>query len=120
MSGRPINKRQIKVYQAARAKGKTQKTAAAMAGISERSGRRIEKGEFQDNHSQKRSWRTHPDAFAEVWSIEIVPILRKDPYISAGTLFKHLQQEHPGQFADSQLRTFQRRVSQWKTTYAAR
>ncbi len=118
VSGRPINKRQIQVYKAARVNGKTQKTAAAMAGISERSGRRIEKGEYQRSHSRERSWRTHPDAFADVWSLEVVPLLREDPQVSAGMLFKHLQQEHPGRFADGQLRTFQRRVSQWKTTFS--
>jgi len=118
MSGRPINSKQIQLYKSARASGKTQKTAAAIAGISERSGRRIEKGEFRCNHNDRRAWRTHPDAFAAVWQPEVVPILEQNPKVSAGNLFKHLQREHPGEFADNKLRTFQRRVSQWKSEHA--
>jgi len=114
VSGKPINSEQIKVYKAARNNGKIQKTAAAMAGISERSGRRIEKGELRSGGSQKRYWRTHPDFFAGVWEREIVPLLIENPKLKAIALFKYLQKEYPGQYADSKLRTFQRRVSQWK------
>ena len=118
MSGKPINFEQIKVFKAARNNGKTQKTAAAMAGISERSGRRIEKGEFRLGGNRKRYWRTHPDSFAGVWGREIVPLLTKNPKLKAIALFKYLQKKYPGQYADSKLRTFQRRVSQWKDLHA--
>jgi hypothetical protein len=114
VSGKPINAEQIKVYKAARSNGKIQKTAAAIAGISERSGRRVEKGEIRLGGERKRYWRTHPDFFAEVWSCEIVPLLKENPDLKAIALFKYLQKKHPGQYADSKLRTFQRRVSQWK------
>lgn len=117
MSGKPINFEQIKVYKAARNEGKTQRTAAAMAGISERSGRRIEKGEFRSRVDRKRYWRTHPDFFAGVWRREIVPLLNENPGLKAVVLFKYLQNEYPGQYADSKLRTFQRRVSQWKALH---
>jgi len=114
VSGKPINYEQIKVYKSARNNGKTQKTAAAMAGISERSGRRIEKDELQSGGNQKRYWRTHPDFFLEVWEHTIVPLLKENPSLKAVALFKYLQKEFPGQYADSKLRTFQRRVRQWK------
>ena len=114
MSGKPINFEQIRVYKLARNNGKTQKTAAAMAGISERSGRRIEKGELQSGVNRTRYWRTHPDYFAGVWGNEIVPLLTENPKLKAVALFKYLQKEFPGQYADNKLRTFQRRVRQWK------
>ena len=117
MSGRPINCMQIKVYKTARNNGKTQKTAAAMAGISERSGRRIEKGEYPAAGNRKRYWRTHPDSFAEVWEQEIIPLLEENPKLKAVALFKYLQKKYPGRYADSKLRTFQRRVSQWKANH---
>jgi len=88
VSGKPINCEQIKVYKAARDNGKTQKTAAAMAGISERSGRRIEKGKFRSRVIRKRYWRTHPDYFAGVWELEIVPLLTENPKWKAVSLFK--------------------------------
>ncbi len=120
MSGKPINYEQIKVYKSARNNGKTQKTAAAMAGISERSGRRIEKGELLSGVNRKRYWRTHPDFFEEVWGHAIVPLLEENPGLKAVALFKYLQKEFPGQYADTKLRTFQRRVRQWKDKQARR
>jgi hypothetical protein len=114
VSGKPINSAQIKVYNAERSKGKIQKTAAAIAGISERSGRRIEKGELHPGGNQKRAWRTHPDFFAGVWEIEIVPLLMDNSTLKATALFKYLQKKYPGQYEAGKLRTFQRRVSRWK------
>ena len=58
MSGAPINSEQVKLYMKTRTEGKTQVTAAAKAGISERSGRRAEKGELQPGGKKKRYWRT--------------------------------------------------------------
>jgi len=100
-----------------RTKGKTQATAAAKAGMSERSGRRAEKGELQPGRRRKRHWRTRTDPFANVWESEIVTQLRKNPQLTPITLFEQLQKEHPGEYQDSKLRTFQRRVSKWKALY---
>ncbi len=111
MSGRPINQVQVKIYMEARRAGKTQKTAAAMAGISERSGRRIERGELP---RVRRYWRTHPDAFADVWDEDVVPLLERDGSLKATFLFRMLQRRYPGRFPDSKLRTFQRRVKAWR------
>jgi len=117
VSGKPINSEQVKVYMKTRKEGKTQVTAAAKAGISERSGRRAEKGELQPGGKRERYWRTRPDPFAEVWESEIVPLLKKTPQLTPTTLFEELQKEHPGEHQDSKLRTFQRRVSKWKALY---
>jgi len=102
-----------------RKKGKTQVTAAAKSGISERSGRRIEKKKLQAKGRRKRDWRTRKDPFAEVWEKEIVPLLKKTPRLTPITLFENLQKSHPGKYPDSKLRTFQRRVSKWKALHGA-
>jgi hypothetical protein len=114
VTGKQINSEQIKLYTAERSRGRIQRTAAAIAGISERSGRRIEKGELQPGGCHKRYWRTHPDFFADVWETEIVPLLTKDSTLKAISLFKYLQKKYPGRYSDGKLRTFQRRVSRWK------
>jgi len=36
--------------------------------------------------------------------------------LEAKTLFEALQREHPGEFADGQLRTLQRRIKRWRAT----
>ncbi len=117
MSGKAINSEQVRVYMQTRKYGKKQVTAAAKAGISERSGRRIEKGNLQPGNKRKCYWRTRVDPFADVWDSEILPLLEKNHKLTPITLFEKLQKDHPGKYQDSKLRTFQRRVSEWKALY---
>jgi hypothetical protein len=70
VSGKPINSERVKLYMQGRKLGKNQATAAAKSGMSERSGRRIEKGELQSGCNRKRYWRTRQDPFAEIWELE--------------------------------------------------
>jgi hypothetical protein len=60
-----------------------------------------------------RSWRTRPDPFAAVWE-EICTWLTTTPERTTKSVFMELQQRYPGQFPDSQLRTLQRRVKEWR------
>lgn len=62
------------------------------------------------------TWSTHDDAFADVWP-EAVSFLANNTGIEAKTLFEHLRKLYPGRFAHRQLRTFQRRVKDWKLLY---
>jgi len=98
-----------------RQQGKSQETAAAKAAISERSGRRIEKGE---RHSVpgERHWRTREDPLEAIWENELVPLLEKEPQLTGLTLWEYLEDEHAGQFPYKVLRTLQRRVKHWKAT----
>ena len=47
--------------------GKTQQTAAAMAGMSERSARKWQCGPLPSETRTERRWRTRPDPFDGVW-----------------------------------------------------
>ena len=67
----------------------------------------------KNKYRGERWWRTRPDDFAEVWS-EVVRQLERTPDLQARALFLILQRCYPGQFKDGQLRTFQRRVRQWR------
>lgn len=102
-----------------RNKGNLQVTAAAKAGISERSGRRIEQGGITPGVKAKRNWRTRKDPFAGVWESEIVPMLEENDDFQPLTLFEHLNMKYPGKYPQSNLRTFQRRVKQWKALNGA-
>ena len=59
--------------------GKTQETAAAMAGMYVRSARKWQRGPLPSETKQERWWRTRPDPFDGVWEDEIEPLLRDDP-----------------------------------------
>ena len=95
-------------------KGKTQGLAAAKAGISERSARRIENSTALPSQNPRRYWRSRPDPFAGVWDSEVVPLLRGAPKLMAITLLRKLQDDHPDQFPDGALRTLQRHLRQWR------
>jgi len=119
VSGKPINSEQVKIYMEARANSTPQKKASAQSGISERSGRRIEKGELQPTGRKKRNWRTRKDPFSNVWDSEIVPLLKKQSELTPITLFERLQNDHPGEYPDSKLRTFQRKIRKWKALHCS-
>lgn len=115
MSGKRITQHQENLYMSTRKSGKSQETAAAKAALSERSGRRIEKGERPSNPIE-RHWRTREDPFEAIWEKELVPLLEQEPELTGLTLFEYLEDEHANQFPYSLLRTLQRRVKLWKAT----
>lgn len=114
MSGRWLTSNQLEIYMKAIKEGKTQVVSAAKSGMSERSGREIERGRRVDPRTKARTWRTRMDPFESVWSQELEPMLRNSPSLSALTLLEHLQSSHGGDsFPDKLLRTLQRRVKAW-------
>lgn len=114
MSGKRITQRQESLYMSKRQQGHSQVTAAAKADISERSGRRIEKGERKPMPTE-RTWRTRQDPLERVWIKELVPLLEQDD-LTGQTLWEYLEDQYPGEFPHSVLRTLQRRVKHWKAT----
>ena len=70
-------------------------------------------GKLPSELRNPRSWRTRVDPFADVWS-EIEQQLDIAPELEAKLLFENLQGKHPDRFHDGQVRTFQRRVRQWR------
>ena len=105
MPGKAITDRQVDLYMRARTERATQVVAAAKAGISERSARRVEQGRERRG---LRDWRTRPDPFEAVWESELVGLLEAHPQLSATTLLEHLQERYSGQYPDVLKRTLQR------------
>jgi hypothetical protein len=95
-------------------KNNSQELAAAKAGISERSARRIESAVTLPSQNPRRYWRSRADPFADVWDTEVVPLLRGAPKLMAVTLLRKLQDDHPERFPDGMLRTLQRHIRQWR------
>ncbi len=114
MPGQHITQRQEILYMQSRQSGLTQETSAAKAGVSVRSGRRIETGE--KGAKTPRDWLTRKDAFSSVWDSELVPLLEEEPKLSGLTLWEYLDEKHPGEYPYKLLRTLQRRVKHWRAT----
>lgn len=88
--------------------------AAAKAGMCEKTARKyVRSGQLPSEAKAPHTWRTREDAFAEVWA-EVAALLETNPGLEAKTLFAELQRRYPGQFADGQLRTLQRRIKAWR------
>jgi transposase InsO family protein len=110
-----VTKQQVRVYMSQRKLGKTQAAAAAKAGVSERTARRIDKGKAGAGPTP-RHWRTREDPFAAVWT-ELAEQLARAPDLQALTLLEWLQERYPGQYPDALLRTLQRRVKDWRARF---
>ena len=116
MRGQLIETYKVDVFNRARDQGNTQDQASAIAGISERSGRRIEKGQHRSTTEAPRTWRTRKDPLAPVWDSELEPMLQKEPRLEPLTLYDYLQEQYPGEY-QSVKRTLQRRVADWKVQH---
>jgi hypothetical protein len=93
-----------------------QEIAAAKAGMDAKTARKyLRGGQLPSESRVDRTWRTRPDPFTEVWE-EVRQLVDANPGLEAKTLFEALQREHPGRFADGQLRTLQRRLKHWRAT----
>jgi hypothetical protein len=114
-----VTDEQVRLLRRQMTEGKTMATAAAVAGMSERSARKWQTGALPSAAKQPRQWRTRQDPFEAVWQSELVPQLERDEegVLEAVTLLGALQERHPGKFNDGQLRTLQRRVRDWKAQH---
>ena len=99
------NKHQY-LYQAADAAGMSSKTARKY----------LTSGVLPSQCNPLHDWANYPDAFAEDWPW-VEDFLKNNSGVEAKSLFEALQRQYPGRYQDGQLRTFQRRVKQWKALY---
>lgn len=90
--------------------------ASLKTGMDEKTARKYRKAERMPSElSERHDWRTRVDPFSSVWE-SVEKQLQENPGLQAKVLFAWLQGEHPGQFQDGQLRTFQRGVRRWRAT----
>jgi len=95
-------------------KGKSLATAAAKAGMDEKTARKYRRlGKLPSEARSQRTWRTREDPFEGVWP-EIRGKLEVNPSLEAKTLFEYLVRRYPGRFGEGQLRTLQRRIKRWR------
>lgn len=113
MPGTRITDQQVHLYMTHR-KHHTQELAAAKAGMSTRSARRIEGLASLPSQRPRRYWRSRADPLGAVWESEVVPLLKSTPGLMAITILRKLQDDHPDEFPDGVLRTLQRRMRQWR------
>ena len=109
-----VKKTQLTKLVFERNQGATINMSAMKAGLSRNTARKHLR---QDNPMEQRplphTWRTRPDPLEAIWP-QALEMLRKAPELEARALFAHLLAAHPGKVSEKHLRTFQRRVRQWR------
>ena len=111
-----VTDRQVMLYMT-RSQQHDQESAAAMAGFSTRTARRIDKDpRLPSQKRQPRTWRTRTDPLTDVWP-RVLEML-KIPGMMAVTIFEDLQDEvGPEVFPDRVRRTLERRIARWRALH---
>lgn len=109
-----VTDEQVRLLMSLLNQGIPQATAAAKAGMSERTARKYaHSGQSPSQSKVAHTWRTRPDPFAEVW-LEVEALLQQDSGLQAKTIWTELNGRYPGRFGAGQLRTLQRRLLAWR------
>ena len=109
-----VTDRQVRRFMSLLQTEQSLQVSADKVGMDRETGRKYRKlGKLPSEVRPDHDWRTRADPFAEVWPW-VVEQLSLNPGLEAKTLLEALQREHPGRFADGQLRTLQRQVKRWR------
>jgi hypothetical protein len=109
-----VTDRQVRSLMRYRHTQKTLRAAADKAEMDEKTARKyVGLRRLPSELKKPHTWRTHPDCFEDVWP-EAREFLSDNAGLEAKALFEHLQRKYAGRFQDGQLRTFQRRIKDWR------
>lgn len=93
---------------------KTRKITASKAGMDEKTARKyLLIAKTPSEIAPAHDWRTRKDPVEELWP-EAKQYLLDNPGLEGKYLFQALQRKHPEKFPNSVLRTFYRRVRNWR------
>ena len=88
--------------------------AALQAGMDRKTARKyVTEGKLPSQLRQPRWWRTRSNPFEQDWPA-MEARLKAAPEFEALALFEDLLARHPERYQPGQVRTFQRRVKQWR------
>lgn len=109
---------QVRLLMKERKSGRTQEQAGAKANVkSRKTVAKYEKlGKLPSELKEPRAWRTRADPFAEDWA-QVSEMLAANPGLEGQALLSWLQEQKPGQYGESQVRTLQRRIAQWRAVH---
>ena len=97
----------------------TQRVAAARSGLSERTGRRIERDPRLPSQkaTERPPRRQTADPFGGLWESDILPLLASRPGLRPVTLLEEMAVRHPDRDWDRLRRTLERRVRTWRAEH---
>ncbi len=108
---------EVRLYMQERKKGRTQRVAAARAGMNERTARTYEHAAALPSQLKgPHTWRTRKNPFELDWEW-VVSQLQRDSALQGSTLFALLCERHPDRYQPIQVRTLQRHIAQWRALH---
>ena len=88
--------------------------SALKAGMHPQTARKyLQAGQGPEELKQAHTWRTRPDPLEGIWK-EVQRMLEDAPELEAKALFEHFLERPESGLEEKHLRTFQRRVAQWR------
>lgn len=115
MPGRHITDQQMRLFMTLK-QTHTTPVAAAMAGISQATGYRLQADPTLPSHKKTPRGRRRPDPLADIFDTEVVPLLRSSPGIRAVAIYEELLRRHPD-LSTGIRRTLERRIGAWKAEH---
>lgn len=98
------------------ARSQNMSVSALKAGVDRRTARKYLNAQTPPAElGQSHDWRTRPDPLAGVWPAAVA-LLTDAPELEAKTVFEFLRERPEHGLEPGHLRTFQRRVRQWRAT----
>ena len=98
-------------------RGKELGVAACRAGMGRKAAAKYRTlGKLPSELKGPRAWRTREDPFAEDWD-GVAAMLTDAPELEAKIVFEDLLERRPGADSPGQVRTFQRKVKQWRAQF---
>jgi len=89
-------------------------TASAKADVCRQTGRKyLKRDALPSELKSVHTWRTRSDPFAEDWPV-VAEMLKNAPELEAKAVFEWLCGAQPDRYSSGQVRTFQRRVREWR------
>ncbi len=79
-------------------------------------GKYLKCGKLPSEMPIERTWRTREDPFSEHWE-ECRAMFEASPELEAKAVFEWMCREYPGSYQEGQLRSFQRRVREWRALF---
>ena len=94
--------------------------SAMLSGMDRKTaGKYVQSGEYPSEHQPERVWRTREDPLAPDWPW-VKAMLEAAPELEAKALFEELlRRGQKGRYDAGQLRTFQRRVKNWRAAHGS-
>jgi hypothetical protein len=92
----------------------TQSVAAAKAGLSVSTARRIEQDPRPPSMKKAPRTRRRPDPIEDLWDAEIRPMLERAPGLRPYTILGEMARRHPERNWETLRRTLERRIREWK------